>query len=247
MCTGRMDLSFPLRALLSGADGVLVSGCWPGECHYVTEGNYDALGNMRLLEKLLSRVGIDPKRLRTEWVGASQGVRFAEVVDSFTREVMALGPLGKAEGTDRAALMPRLQALSRLVPQFKLMIRERMQVRPKRLEGYDALYANPKVDEWIDDLMSDPAAASDDLPAYWIDPAACVGCLLCLKKCPVHAIEGASKTIHVIDQESCTHCGTCYWTCPPRIHAIRRMAAGTTIPAPIPAEQRALKSGASRA
>ncbi len=224
MCTGRMDLSFPLRAFLGGADGVLVGGCWPGECHYVTEGNYDALGNMHLLKKLMQRVGLDPKRLRIEWVGASQGIRFAEVVDSFAAEVGALGPLGSGEGIARDALLPKLRSLDRMVPLLKVMIRERLQVRVKSVAAYETLYASPQVDALLDDLMGDPASSFEGLPAYWIDPAKCVGCLLCRKKCPIHAIEGASKTIHVIDQGRCTRCGGCYYACPPRIHAIRRVA-----------------------
>ena len=57
MCTGRVDLSFIFRALRKGADGVIIGGCWPGECHYVTEGNYDALGNVYLCKKLLAYRG----------------------------------------------------------------------------------------------------------------------------------------------------------------------------------------------
>ena len=71
MCTGRVDLAFVLRALLKGADGVIIGGCWPGECHYVTEGNYDALGNMHLSKKLLQLIGLNPDRLRLEWIAAS--------------------------------------------------------------------------------------------------------------------------------------------------------------------------------
>ena len=67
MCTGRVDLAFVLRAYQGGADGVIIGGCWPGECHYVTEGNYDALGNMHLCKKLMRYIGLDPGRLRLEW------------------------------------------------------------------------------------------------------------------------------------------------------------------------------------
>ena len=61
MCTGRVDLAFVLRAFQKGADGVIIGGCWPGECHYVTEGNYDALGNMHLCKKLLEHIGVEPR------------------------------------------------------------------------------------------------------------------------------------------------------------------------------------------
>ncbi len=78
MCTGRVDPAFILRAFSNGADGVYVGGCWPGECHYTTEGNYHTLGTMLLMKKLLKYVGLNPDRLRVEWVGASEGIRFAE-------------------------------------------------------------------------------------------------------------------------------------------------------------------------
>ena len=64
MCTGRVDLSFISRAFAHGADGVIVAGCWPGECHYVTEGNFDALCNVHLGKMLLDRIGVAPERLR---------------------------------------------------------------------------------------------------------------------------------------------------------------------------------------
>ncbi len=239
MCTGRVDLSFPLRALLDGADGVFVGGCWLGECHYLTDGNYDALGNMHLLRKLLQRVGLNPKRLRIEWVAASEGARFAEVMDGFVREIAALGPLGTGEGIAPDALVSKLDSLSRMVPQLKLLVRERLRVPVKSAEAYDKLYADPKVDALLDAFMADPASTSEELPAYYIDPDKCVGCLICQKKCPVHAIDGASKTIHVIDQDECTHCGTCYYACPPRVGAIRKVV-GEPVPPPLPVGERAV-------
>ncbi len=245
MCTGRVDLSFPLRAFLDGADGVFVGGCWPGECHYLTEGNYDALGNVHLLRKLMKRIGLDARRLRIEWMASSQGSRFAEVMDDFAREVGslgALGALGAAEGIDAASLRTKLESLSRLVPQFKLLIRERLAVRVKSEKAYEDLYASPKVDEWVDELLADPLCAEDGLCAYHVDPEACVGCQICQKKCPSHAIEGASKVVHVIDQATCTHCGTCYYACPPRIHAVKRVARDE-VPAAIPPEKRVLAKG----
>ena len=237
MCTGRVDLSFPLRAFLDGTDGVFVGGCWLGECHYLTEGNYDALGNMHLLRKLFQRIGLDPRRLRIDWVGASEGIRFAELMDGFAEEITALGPLGSSEGIDAGTWMPKLESLYAMVPQLKLLVREKLQVRVKSAEAYEKLYASPATDGLIDALMADPAATADELPAYWIDPDKCVGCLICQKKCPTHAIEGAAKSIHVIDQEMCTHCGTCFYSCPPKISAIRKVA-GEPVPAPLPAGER---------
>ena len=114
MCTGRVDLSYPLRAFLKGADGVIIGGCWPGECHYVTEGNYDALGNMYLTRKLLEHMGVNPDRLRLEWISAAEGTRFAEVMNDFAKRLAELGPLGEGEGLDGEGLRVSLTAANKL-------------------------------------------------------------------------------------------------------------------------------------
>jgi len=95
MCTGRVDPTFVLRAFELGADGVLISGCHPGDCHYA-EGNYKAMRRVALLKAVLKANGIDPKRLRIEWVSASEGEKFARVVNEFTAQVRELGPLKSA-------------------------------------------------------------------------------------------------------------------------------------------------------
>ena len=92
MCSGRVDPSFILKAFQLGADGVIVMGCHLGDCHY-QEGNYKTIRRIPFLKRLLREFGIDPRRLRLEWVSASEGDRFAEVVNEMTAEVRALGPL----------------------------------------------------------------------------------------------------------------------------------------------------------
>jgi len=98
MCSGRVDPGFILAALKSGADGVLVCGCHPGDCHYV-EGNYKCMRRIPLTKILLEGLGINPGRLRLEWVSASEGNRFKEVVSEFTEQIRALGPLKLKEWT----------------------------------------------------------------------------------------------------------------------------------------------------
>jgi len=90
-CSGRVDPLFVLKCFQLGADGVLVSGCHPGDCHY-TDGNYHARRRFALLRNFLDYLGIERKRLRVEWVSASEGGRFAEIVSSFTAELAKLGP-----------------------------------------------------------------------------------------------------------------------------------------------------------
>ena len=91
MCSGRVDPTFVLEAFASGADGVLVAGCHPGDCHYI-EGNYKTMRRGALLRQMLADYGIEPARYRQEWISASEGARWAEVVNSMTEQVRALGP-----------------------------------------------------------------------------------------------------------------------------------------------------------
>jgi F420-non-reducing hydrogenase iron-sulfur subunit len=100
MCSGRVEPEFVLEALRSGADGVLIAGCHLGECHY-QEGNYTALRRIALLKRTLAQLGVEPERVRLEWVSAAEGDRFAAIVNEMTEEVRALGPF-----VDKAAGQP---------------------------------------------------------------------------------------------------------------------------------------------
>lgn len=91
MCSGRVDPDLILRALARGADGVLVCGCHPGDCHYLT-GNHHALRRERALARVLGGFGVEQERVRLEWVSASEGARFAKLVAEFTEQLRALGP-----------------------------------------------------------------------------------------------------------------------------------------------------------
>jgi F420-non-reducing hydrogenase iron-sulfur subunit len=129
MCSGRVDISFVLKAFKGGADGVFIGGCWPGECHYITEGNYDALGMVHVAKAILEHVGLNPDRLRLEWVSASEGIRFAEVMNDFARKLTKLGPAGKVEGTEANRLQIGLDAATRLIPYIRLVLAQRLKLR----------------------------------------------------------------------------------------------------------------------
>ena len=90
-CSGRIDINFVLRAFMQGADGVLVSGCHPGDCHY-NEGNYRARRRWTLLRDLLDTLGFDLRRLKLAWISAAEGTKWAQTVTDFTKEIAALGP-----------------------------------------------------------------------------------------------------------------------------------------------------------
>ena len=91
MCSSRVDPIFIIKAYLGGIDGVLVAGCHPGDCHYQS-GNYKTNRRIKLLKKLLQEMGVEPERVRFEYISASEGVKFAQVVTDFIDELKKLGP-----------------------------------------------------------------------------------------------------------------------------------------------------------
>ena len=99
MCSGRVDPVLVMKALASGADGVLIAGCHPGDCHY-TNGNVKTIRRFKVLQKMLDQFGVERDRVRLEWVSASEGEKYARVVESMTENLRTLGPLnwnGKKE------------------------------------------------------------------------------------------------------------------------------------------------------
>jgi F420-non-reducing hydrogenase iron-sulfur subunit len=96
MCSGRIDPTFIVKAFIEGADGVLVGGCHFGDCHY-QEGNYKTMRRIPILRKLLAQFGIEPERVRLEWISASEGRKYADVINDFTDTIRKMGPLGIAK------------------------------------------------------------------------------------------------------------------------------------------------------
>jgi len=96
LCSSRIDPEFVLDAFAKGADGVLVTGCHPGDCHYVN-GNYKTGRRILLLKEVLGQLGIDKRRLRREWVSAGEGRKFVEIVDEFIETIKNLGPIDRVE------------------------------------------------------------------------------------------------------------------------------------------------------
>lgn len=98
MCSGRLDPTFILKAFAGGADAVLISGCHPGDCHYIDQ-NYKALRRFHLMKRVLTQMGMEPGRLKLLWASAAEGAIFASEVNKFVEEVRLLGPLNwKAPG-----------------------------------------------------------------------------------------------------------------------------------------------------
>lgn len=100
MCSGRIDPTFVVKALNDGADGVLIGGCHPGDCHYL-EGNYKAMRRYRLLMKLLEQFGVEKGRVRLAWISAGEGDRFAQIIKEITETVRKLGPFKQNKNGNR--------------------------------------------------------------------------------------------------------------------------------------------------
>ncbi len=98
MCSGRVDPQLVVKSFQLGADGVLVLGCHPGDCHYA-EGNYKTARRISLLKKMMAQFGIEDERIRLDWVSASEGDRFRKVVNEMTEQIRVLGPLSR-NGSD---------------------------------------------------------------------------------------------------------------------------------------------------
>jgi len=226
MCSGRVDLAFILRAFSNGMDGVFIGGCRLNECNYITHGNYDALNMVLLCRRIMEHIGLNPERLRIEFMSSGEGHVLTEVINDFGKNVRDLGPLGTSEGIDENELKSKLEEVTKLIPYIKIAEREKLASRLENEEEYDGLFTSDEVDRLFSEVVS-----------YYIDPEKCQACMICLRKCPVEAIVGGKNQIHVIDQEKCIKCGTCFEACPPRFEAVKEIS-GEPVPPPIPEKER---------
>lgn len=118
MCSGRVDPEFIFKALKLGIDGVIITGCHIGDCHYL-EGNYEAVTKFELVQKLLSKLSME-NRIRLEWISASEGNRFAEVITNFTNQIKELGPSPLSGKDLDMELMEKLEALEMAAESYRL-------------------------------------------------------------------------------------------------------------------------------
>lgn len=163
MCTGRLDLSFVLRAFSKGADAVFVAGCHLNECNYITHGNFHALTMVYLGKKLLERIGLNPQRLRMELISGGEGTRFAEIMTEYGKQARELGPLGTGEGIELGDLKFRLEAASKLVPYLRLVERERLRVPLRTEADFDEFFSSDEFNRLFDELVGDKLAISQIL------------------------------------------------------------------------------------
>ena len=228
MCSGRVDPVFVLKAFSNGMDGVFIGGCRLNECNYVTHGNYHTLNMVLLFRKIMEHIGLNPERLKIEFMSGAEANLFVEAVNGFVKQVKELGPLGEGEGIDKKELKSKLAEITKLIPYIKMVKNEKLGSRLQNVEEYDKLFTKEEIDKLFSEVTS-----------YYIDPDKCQACMICLKKCPVEAIVGGKSRIHVIDQDKCIKCGTCFEACPPRFGSVKKIS-GEPVPPPIPEEQRTL-------
>ncbi len=228
MCSGRVDLEFVLRAFSNGMEGVFIGGCRLNECNYITHGNYHALNMVLLCRKIMEHIGLNPERLRIEFMSSGEGILFTEVMNDFGKQLKELGPLGTSEGIDENELTSKIQEVTKLIPYIKIVKREKLESRLENEEEYDGFFTSDEIDRLFSEVVS-----------YYIDPDKCQACMICLRKCPVEAIAGGKNQIHVIDQDKCIKCGTCFEACPPRFGAVKEIS-GEPVPPSIPEEERTI-------
>ncbi|PIV22671.1 MAG: iron-sulfur protein, partial [Deltaproteobacteria bacterium CG03_land_8_20_14_0_80_45_14] len=181
-----------------------------------------------LCKKIMEHIGLNPERLRIEFMSSAEGILFAEVMSEFGNKVKELGPLGKREGMDQKELKSKLAEITKLVPYIKLVKNEKLASRLVNPEEYDKLFTKDEIDRLFSEVIS-----------YYIDPEKCQACMTCAKRCPVEAIISAKNQVHVIDQEKCIKCGTCFEVCPPKFGAVTKIS-GEPVPPPIPEEKRTI-------
>ncbi len=163
MCSGRVDLDFILRAFSNGQDGVFIGGCNLGECNYVTHGNYDALANTYMCKKILEIIGVNPQRLRTDFMSGADGNLLAEYTDDFSRQIKELGPLGTSENMDTKLVKLKFEAARKLVPYLRLVEREQLRVPIKSKQAYTEFFESSPINDLFDEIFSDKLAVSQIL------------------------------------------------------------------------------------
>jgi F420-non-reducing hydrogenase iron-sulfur subunit len=163
MCSGRVDLAFIFKAFANGQDGVFIGGCKLDECNYVTHGNYDALANTYMAKKILAHIGINPDRLRTEFMSGADGHLLARYTDEFARQIKELGPLGSSEGLDADTVKFKLAAALNLVPFMRLAEREKLRVPVKSKQAYQQFFEDEETGRLFTRLFADKLAVSQIL------------------------------------------------------------------------------------
>jgi F420-non-reducing hydrogenase iron-sulfur subunit len=161
MCSGRVDLAFILRAFANGMDGVFVGGCRLRECNYITHGNFHALSVVLMFQKIMRHIGLNPERLRIQFLSSGEGILLTEVINDFCRSIREIGPFGKSEGLNENGLKLKLAAVSQLIPYLKLVERERLRLPFNTEEEYNRFFAGEELTRLFEELVIEKLAVSE--------------------------------------------------------------------------------------
>ncbi len=151
LCSARVDPSFVVEAFINGADGTLIAGCHPNFCHYI-DGSIHAETRVSFLRNLLKEAGFEPNRLRLEWISASEGAQFAEVIKDFTNQLRTLGPSPLTRKKPDPDLMARMEAAKASAEDFRLRT---LVGKERKLVEEGNVYEEKKPQEEFDELMGE--------------------------------------------------------------------------------------------
>lgn len=160
MCSARVDMLHIHRALENGQDGIFIGGCHLCDCHYVTNGNFNAYSMVQVFRRILKHIGIFPERLRIEWVSAGEGIRFANFMNEYSAELIKLGPIGKAEGIDAKTLAFRLEAVKKIIPFLKLVLTQRLHVSERTEEAYHKFFHSDEFERLFQEIVVEKMTVS---------------------------------------------------------------------------------------
>ena len=189
MCSGRVDPEFFFEGFLKSIDGIILTGCHLGDCHYL-EGNYEAMMKFDLVKRLLSFINYE-NRVRLEWVSASEGKRFAEVVTDFTNQIRQLGPAPTATDNPDPILVEKLNALKNAAGDQRLRA---LVGRERKLTEQGNVYGEVVSKEKFDELLN--IAVKDEFERQWI--------LITLQKEP-NSVKGIAKELNIDSSEVLKH------------------------------------------
>jgi ferredoxin len=181
-----------------------------------------------LFRRIMEHIGLNPERLKIEFMSGAEANLFVEAVNGFVKKVKQLGPLGEGEGMDKNEVKSKLAEIAKLVPYIKVVTQEKLASRLENPDQYDGFFTKEEIDKLFNEVVS-----------YYIDPDKCQACMICSKRCPVEAIDGGKNKIHVIDQDKCIKCGTCFEACPPKFGAVTKIS-GEPVPLPMPEAARTI-------
>jgi len=154
MCSSRVDPAFIFRAFTEGIDAVFIGGCHLADCNYI-DGNYGALRTASICKRILEHIGVNPKRLKIEWVSAAEGLRFTEIISDFTKEIKEMGPVEGAGENTIKSLKLKLQAAEDIVPYLKLAAGKKLRLNLGTEAEYNIFFSQSNIKRIFQELILD--------------------------------------------------------------------------------------------